>query len=193
MRFNNQIPVLFRSACQKMRIIFYRLMSDSTLTIVGIPKKNVPVLFTGKGKIVFNKNISLGYFPSPHFFNTYIHLEAREQDSMIIIGNNTMINNNTTMISNNAGIEIGNNCFIGYNCEFMDSDFHGLYRNDNNENVVSKRIIIGDNVFISANCKILKGSRIGNNSIIGIDTVVRGKVPENVIFAGNPGQIITYI
>jgi maltose O-acetyltransferase len=169
------------------------LISDSTLTVVGKAKKNVPVFCVGKGKIIFKKNNTLGYFPSPHFFDGYIHLEAREPESRIIIGENTWISNNAIMISNNAGIEIGNNCLIGYNCEFMDSDFHGLYRNGKNEKIISKQVIIGDNVFISANCKILKGAKIGNNSIIGMDTVVRGKVPENVIFAGNPGQIITHL
>lgn len=193
MLFNSPIAVICRSIYQKMRIIFYGLMSDNTLTIVGKAKKNVPVLYVGKGKIILNKNTILGYFPSPHFFDSYIHIEAREPESRIIIGNNTIINNNTIIISNKTSIEIGNNCFIGYNCEFLDSDFHGLYRNMQNENIISKRIVIGDNVFIGSNCKILKGSRIGNNSIIGINSVVRGKVPENVIYAGNPGEIITYL
>jgi maltose O-acetyltransferase len=169
------------------------LVSDRTLTVEGKARKNVPVLCIGKGKLIFSKNIILGSYPSPYFYNSYIHIEAREKESKIFIGENTRINNNVIIVSNNAGIEIGKNCFIGYNCEFLDSDFHGLYRNGENEKVISKPIKVGDNVFISANCKILKGSRIGNNSIIGIDTVVRGKVPENVIFAGNPGQIITYL
>ena len=35
---------------------------------------------------------------------------------------------------------------------------------------------------------MLKGSKIGKNSIIGAGSVVNGEVPENVIFAGNPAR-----
>lgn len=50
--------------------------------------------------------------------------------------------------------------------------------------------IIGDNVFIGMNSIILMGAHIGNNVIIGAGSVVSGKIPDNVVVAGNPAKVI---
>lgn len=42
-------------------------------------------------------------------------------------------------------------------------------------------VIIGKNVWIAANCCILKGAKIGDNSIIGAGCVVSGEIPANTI------------
>jgi len=43
------------------------------------------------------------------------------------------------------------------------------------------------------NSIIPKGTTIGDNVIIGADSVVSGKIPSNVIIAGNPAKIIKEI
>ena len=48
---------------------------------------------------------------------------------------------------------------------------------------------IAKNVWIGRSI-ILKGSEIGENSIIGAGSVVSGKVPANVVYAGNPAKEI---
>ena len=45
------------------------------------------------------------------------------------------------------------------------------------EQFKSADIIIGKNCWIGANTIILKGTRIGDNSIIGAGSVVRGEIP----------------
>ena len=37
---------------------------------------------------------------------------------------------------------------------------------------------------------VLKGARIGENTIIGAGSVVTGEIPANVIAAGNPCKVI---
>ncbi|BDU94261.1 acyltransferase [Clostridium perfringens] len=49
---------------------------------------------------------------------------------------------------------------------------------------------IGDNVFIGEHATILMGTNIGNNCIIGANSVVKGDFPDNVVIAGNPAKII---
>ena len=51
-----------------------------------------------------------------------------------------------------------------------------------------KEVIIEENVWIGEKAIVLKGSKIGKNSIIGAGSVVNGVVPENVVFAGNPAR-----
>lgn len=49
---------------------------------------------------------------------------------------------------------------------------------------------IHDNVFIGARSIILPGVEIGENSIIGAGSVIVKDVPDNVVVAGNPAQIL---
>jgi len=52
-------------------------------------------------------------------------------------------------------------------------------------------IVIGRNVWIGNNAIILKGTEIGDNSVIGAGAVVTGgKLPSNVVIAGNPARIL---
>lgn len=53
--------------------------------------------------------------------------------------------------------------------------------------------VIGDNVYISAGARILGGITIGNNVIIGANSVVVKDVPDNSIVAGVPAKIIRQI
>jgi len=70
-----------------------------------------------------------------------------------------------------------------------DSDWHGIY--DRTDYVATpKEVIIEENVWIGEKSIILKGTKIGKNSIIGAGSVVSGEVPDNVVFAGNPAREI---
>lgn len=53
-----------------------------------------------------------------------------------------------------------------------------------------EKTIIGDNCFLGINSIVLMGSQIGNNVIVGAGSVVHGKIPDNVVVAGNPAKII---
>ena len=76
---------------------------------------------------------------------------------------------------------------IASDVTITDSDWHGIY--DRTDYVATpKEVIIEDNVWIGEKSIILKGSKIGKNSIIGAGSVVSGEIPENVVFAGNPAK-----
>ena len=50
--------------------------------------------------------------------------------------------------------------------------------------------VIGDNVEINAGARVLGPVRIGNNVIIGANSVVVKDVPDKCVVAGIPAQII---
>ncbi len=92
-------------------------------------------------------------------------------------------------------ITIGKNATIGANCKIIDNDFHPLNPEQrrlglNKEYTRRAPIVIGDNCFIGMNSIILKGTRIGNNVIVGAGSVVQGAFPDNCIIAGNPAKVI---
>lgn len=51
-------------------------------------------------------------------------------------------------------------------------------------------MVIEENAFIGAHSILLKGVRIGRNSIIGAGSVVTKSVPPNQIWGGNPAKYI---
>lgn len=50
-------------------------------------------------------------------------------------------------------------------------------------------IRIGFGSWIGGNCALLAGCSIGKGSVIAANTVVRGEVPDDSLFAGNPGEV----
>ena len=75
----------------------------------------------------------------------------------------------------------------------LDSDSHPLAISDrliDPRAGKSEAIVIEDGVFIGMQALILKGSHVGEGSVIGAGSVVAGEVPPGVIVAGNPATII---
>lgn len=93
-------------------------------------------------------------------------------------------------------VTLGNNIKLGGNVIIYDTDFHSQSSKERivspeiKDYVKTKEIIIEDNVFIGAHSIILKGSKIGQNTIIGAGSVVSGVIPANEIWAGNPAKYI---
>jgi acetyltransferase-like isoleucine patch superfamily enzyme len=53
---------------------------------------------------------------------------------------------------------------------------------------VRRQVTVGDNVFIGMGAMVMPGAVIGSNVIIGAGTVVRGTVPPDTLWLGNPGS-----
>lgn len=171
---------------QTIRKIRYRLLSNMAV-VSGKPEIRQPTLFCGKGKIIFEGRVCLGYYPSPLYFSGYCHFEARIPEAVIRIGGGTYINNNCVIISEGPGIEIGKNCFIGPEVHIYDSDFHGI---TDRSNPSKRAVAVGDDVFIGARAILLKGVQVGSHSTIGAGSVVTGWVPPRTVVAGNPAKVI---
>lgn len=183
--FANLIPRTF----QRLRVHFYELLSNNR-RIVGHPLAAQPVLYLGDGRIVFDGTVYLGYFPSPFFYSSYIHLEARRPSAEIFFGDNVRANNGLVVICEKA-VTIGSDALLGTNVEISDSDFHGVdpaTRRGNRHAVAA--VTVGCNVWIGSNVRILKGSTIGDNSVIGAGSIVTGEIPANVVAVGAPAKPI---
>ncbi|HWY74125.1 MAG TPA: DapH/DapD/GlmU-related protein [Verrucomicrobiae bacterium] len=173
---------------QRLRIMKFRLLSDCK-RVYGRPDVRQPVQLVGKGSIKFNGKVTLGWFPSPYFFNGSIYIEARGESSVITIEDGVCISNNSFLISDGAGISIGKDTMLGTHCEIIDSDFHDLHPERRKTGAgKAAQVIIGENVLIGSNVKILKGVRIGNNTVIANGAVVTRSIPENSVAFGNPAR-----
>lgn len=92
-------------------------------------------------------------------------------------------------------VEIGRNCVItghvtllthGYEFSVLRNKYGKVFGS-------SGKVVIEDNVFIGFNTIILKGTRIGRDSIIGAGSVVTSNIPAGSVAAGNPCKVIMKI
>lgn len=113
-------------------------------------------------------------------------LSTHEENAKIVIGENCGFSGVT--IGAAKDIRIGNNVLCGANSVITDFDWH---------TDISKTepapVIIHDNVWIGLNCVVLKGVEIGENSIIGANSLVVRDIPANVIAGGNPCKVLKTI
>lgn len=99
---------------------------------------------------------------------------------------------NATWIGTWTSVSIGDRCLLS-DCELVDNDFHNLppeRRHDPPVAATRAPIVVEENVWIGAHALVLKGVRIGRDSVVGAATVVRTDVPERVVVIGNPQQIV---
>ncbi len=116
----------------------------------------------------------------------------------IIIGDNVSIQKDCHIGAINK-IEIGNNVLLASKVYISDHS-HG---NTSVEDLLlppSKRklyskgpVIIEDNVWLGEGVVILPGVTVGENSIVGANSVVTKSIPKNCVAAGNPAKIIKII
>ncbi len=157
----------------------------------GSPIALQPVLFLGPGAIALGESVEFGWPTSSSFYTGYCHLEVSKPEAAIEIGDGAQINNNAFIKSEGPGIVIGARALLGAEVTIYDSDFHEL-RADRRRSGRPKMaaVELGENVFVGDRVLILKGVRIGADSVIGAGSVVSSSIPEGVIAAGNPARVI---
>lgn len=93
---------------------------------------------------------------------------------MITIGNEVLMTGPVTILTHDYSTHI-------YNVKY------------NKELATLRPVSIGNNVFLGWGCTILAGTTIGDNVIIGANSVVSGNVEANSVYAGNPARRIMSI
>ena len=123
--------------------------------------------------------------------NDYCMLYAKGN---ILIGSQFNLNRFSRIVAHQQ-IEIGHHVTIGQSVAILDHDHHY-------EMVEGKLVLegydinpvkIGNNVWIGDKSTILRGVTIGDNVIIGANTLVNKDVPSNSIIGGVPGKVLKTI
>ncbi len=85
-----------------------------------------------------------------------------------------------------AKVTIGNDVFCGPNVTLTTAGHPVHYEPRNSRYEYGIPIEIGDNVWLGANVVVNPGASVGANSVIGSGSVVTGRIPPDVVAAGNP-------
>jgi acetyltransferase-like isoleucine patch superfamily enzyme len=117
--------------------------------------------------------------------------KIRCHEGEVAIGAKTVIGQDCT-ISAYQHVRIGEQCVIADRAMFIDFD-HGVVdveRPIRLQGIYKRDVDVGSNVWIGYGACILRGVRIGDNAVIGTNTVVTRDVPANAVVGGVPARIL---
>lgn len=150
----------------------------------GVRMNNVHIMVKGKNnKLIIHQNV---------IFRESGRVKLEDEDNIIEIGQRSDFVDCFFAVSDyNSKIEIGEDCMFSAKIIIRNSDVHSILNEQNKRINKAKDTIIGNRVWIGYGATILKGTYIGDDSIVGTQSVVTGiKIPIGSIVAGNPARIV---
>jgi acetyltransferase-like isoleucine patch superfamily enzyme len=117
--------------------------------------------------------------------------KIRAHEGEVLIGAKSVLGQECT-ISSYQHVAIGRECIIADRVMMIDFD-HGMVeveRPIREQGIYKRNVDVGHNVWIGYGACLLRGVRIGSNSVIGTSAVVTCDVPENAVVGGIPAKVI---
>lgn len=92
----------------------------------------------------------------------------------------------------NSSISIGEDCMFAHDIYVRTTDSHSIIDNDGHRINTAKEVKIGNHVWVGMQSVFLKGSSVGDNSVVAARTIVSSSTPcrNNVIIVGSPARIL---
>ena len=116
--------------------------------------------------------------------NRSCHISTLKGGARIIIGDRCGFSG--TVVGAAVLIEFGNDVRCGANTTITDTDWH----ESDPRSGMPAPVVIEDNVWLGLNVTVLKGVRIGRNSVIAAGSVVTRDIPVNVVAGGIPARVL---
>jgi acetyltransferase-like isoleucine patch superfamily enzyme len=117
--------------------------------------------------------------------------KIRCHEGEVVIEDKTVLGQECT-ISAYKRVRIGEQCVIADRAMFIDFD-HGVVeveRPIRHQGIYKRDVEVGSNVWIGYGACILRGVRVGDNSIVGTNSVVTKDVPANAVVGGVPAKVL---
>jgi len=123
----------------------------------------------------------------PDIFFNYDHYWV--PGPSIIVGDNVFIGRGCEF-NIREKITIGDRALIASGCTFVDHDHGRDATGDVTTDSSGAPISVEAGAWIGANCTVLKGVRIGPNSVLGAGSVLTKSIPDREVWAGAPAARI---
>jgi acetyltransferase-like isoleucine patch superfamily enzyme len=117
--------------------------------------------------------------------------KIRCHEGEVALGSKTVLGQECT-ISAYQRVRIGEQCVIADRAMFIDFD-HGVVdveRAIRTQGIYKRDVEVGSNVWIGYGACVLRGVRIGDNSIVGTNSVVTRDAPANSVIGGVPARLL---
>ena len=117
--------------------------------------------------------------------------KIRSHEGFVDIGAKTVFGQECT-VSSFREVRIGEQCVIADRAMFIDFD-HGVVeveRPIRQQGIYTRPVRVGANCWIGYNACFLRGVVVGDNSIVGTNSVVTKALPANSVAGGVPARVI---
>ncbi|HKG35296.1 MAG TPA: acyltransferase [Solirubrobacterales bacterium] len=117
--------------------------------------------------------------------------KIRCHEGIVEIGDKTVFGQDCT-VSAYQYVRIGEQCVVADRAMFIDFD-HGVVDVEapiRRQGIYKRDVVVGSNVWIGYGACVLRGVRIGDNAIVGTNSVVTRDVPANAVVGGVPARVI---
>jgi acetyltransferase-like isoleucine patch superfamily enzyme len=117
--------------------------------------------------------------------------KIRSHEGLVEIGQKTVFGQECT-VSSYEHVRIGEQCVIADRAMFIDFD-HGVVEVERPirvQGIYTRPVGVGSNVWIGYGACFLRGVRVGDNSIVGTNSVVTRDVPANAVVGGVPARVL---
>jgi carbonic anhydrase/acetyltransferase-like protein (isoleucine patch superfamily) len=160
----------------------FNLAPSARLTIgagVTTERRTLGVHFElgADAEVIIEDNVWLRSDVGPVFLRAYPGARIR-------IGSASQLS--ACMLSAKQEITVGRRVLIGMGARIFDSDQHAI---DLEHPEVTLPVRIEDHAWIAADVTVLRGTTIGNSSVVGTRSLVRGIVEPHTVVSGVPAKL----
>jgi acetyltransferase-like isoleucine patch superfamily enzyme len=178
-----------RMLTPKYARLWWRYIWRRLLTVAGRRWHTTGMLFLGRGL-----ELQIGRSGEIHF-GRFVWIgdgtKIRCHEGIVEIGDKTVFGQECT-ISAYQRVRIGEQCVIADRAMFIDFD-HGVAEVERPirvQGIYKRDTVVGSNVWVGYGACVLRGVRVGDNSIIGTNAVVTKDVPANAVVGGVPARVL---
>ena len=169
--------LLFRYAWRRLLTVSGWRWETDGLLFLG---RRLEIQIAPRGRVRFGRFVWIGDSS-----------KIRCHEGEVVIGAKTVIGQECT-ISAYQHVRIGEQCVIADRAMFIDFD-HGIVEVERPirlQGIYKRDVDVGSNVWIGYGACVLRGVRVGDNSVIGTNSVVTRDVPANAVVGGVPAKVI---
>jgi len=111
--------------------------------------------------------------------------------SRIVVGDDTTTTARCFIgASEGASVLIGEDCMFASDVQLRCDDAHPIFDVHSGERVnPAEDVVIGNHVWLAYGTRCMGGARVGDGSIIGLDSIVTGPIPNNCVAVGRPARM----
>lgn len=120
-----------------------------------------------------------------------LEIWIEDDGNTVEIGANTWVTGkNHFAVTEGTQLKIGEKCLFSQEIMIRTGDSHSILDNSGRRINHAKVVEIGNHVWIGHRVSVLKGTRIGQDSVVGTGAVVAGQFDERIVLAGVPAKVI---